>query len=345
MLFRSVFLSWEILGVHVQLSKCWRSTWSEKGWEPAQKNNFVVFLIFPYTLILNIELSSFQDSKNKNFHHDSPCSRRVSVLSCIIQPGGNRTSTSGAFPSLAPNQQIWATAPTSGQTIVSSPSPGDGKTGPDLVLVKSASEKPSAGDSDVAATEEVAKNEGFIGPEAGHEPNAGKSAADKHSYSSLPDVPSLDKDREIAGEQQSSPGVAEEDGLLVPKEPNDTQVGPETEPVAHVRDPASPLLGGVDKCEVAKDPSLVREPEVADSGSPGVPDRNQSGGIHSDPGDQTNATAGVHANPSENTAERSESDEQSEKTAAGKSSDSSDNVTATQQDDDVVLVKKEVTNC
>jgi len=33
-LFSSAFLSQEFLGVHAHLLKCWRGTWSKKGWEP-----------------------------------------------------------------------------------------------------------------------------------------------------------------------------------------------------------------------------------------------------------------------------------------------------------------------
>jgi len=34
LLFSSAFSSYEILGVHAQLSKCWRGAWPEKVWEP-----------------------------------------------------------------------------------------------------------------------------------------------------------------------------------------------------------------------------------------------------------------------------------------------------------------------
>jgi len=32
--FAQPFCPKTVLGVHAHLSKCWRGTWSEKGWEP-----------------------------------------------------------------------------------------------------------------------------------------------------------------------------------------------------------------------------------------------------------------------------------------------------------------------
>jgi len=51
--FNSSFLS-NKLGVHARLSKCWRGTWSGKGWEPllAKKLNNVIFHLTRHWLAL-----------------------------------------------------------------------------------------------------------------------------------------------------------------------------------------------------------------------------------------------------------------------------------------------------